>query len=399
MTAAASIAAVRSVAALVHLRASSMPSAFTCAASVRPGDIEIDAVHEASTEGTAAHEVMRQIAENNLNGLDTIPIAEIAQRFGVDADNLRMHGIYGLRMWHSIRDAYVGGAGEINLDAVVAGVRVSGHIDLFTMVGDIAHGADWKFGRLDHNYYHQVAAYMVLILLKHTHLLEVLFSICWMRDNEIETYRMTRAGMEAWIGSFEADVVNWNERLYRTGGHCRHCRRSTDCPALAAAARRDVAIISDDPTLAGRIAEGIGDLQPAELASLFRRSKAVEAFAKSLQEAIKMYSDRTGPIDDGAGGELRYVETDGSRIIDTLAAWPVLLERLTPEELAGAVKVGVSKVEAAVADKANALAIAAGKAPRQGAAAKRELGLALEMANAVRRVPGRQFRDQRKKGG
>jgi uncharacterized protein DUF2800 len=396
MSAAASIAAVRSVTALVHVRASSMPAAFTCAGSIRAPDIEVDPVNEAATEGTAAHEVMRFIAEGDLQNLDTIDISGIAQRYGVDPDGLRIHGWNGLFMWKHIRAAYIGGAGEINLEAVIAGVRVSGHIDLFTRVGDIAHGADWKFGRLDHNYYHQVAAYMVLILLKYPELHEVLFSICWMRDKDIETYRMTRDGMAAWIASFEAEVVQWNERVFRPGGHCRHCRRSASCPALAAVARRDVEILSEDPSIAERIKNGLGDLKPAELVSLYRRAKAVEAFAKSLQDGVKDYVDRTGqPLQDGEGGELRFVDTDGSRVIDPQTAWPVLQAKLSEDELANAIKISVSKVEAAVADRANAAAVAAGKKPRKGAEAKRDLNVALEAVHAIRRVPGRQFRDQR----
>jgi hypothetical protein len=389
MSAAAAIAAVRSVGALVHIRASAMPEAFTCAGSVYPADMDIDGVNEASTEGTAAHEVMRVIAEKDVMDLDALPIAEVAQRYNVDFENLRMHALNGIRMWRKIRGAYAGGAGEIDLEAAIAGIRVTGHIDLFTRVGDIAHGTDWKFGRLDHNYYHQVATYMVLILLKYPELQEVLFSICWLRDDEIEVYRMTRAGMEAWIASFEAEIVHWDQRTFRTGGHCRWCPRSASCPALAAAARRDVAILAEEPSIAERIKEGLGDLAPADIVSLFRRAKAVEDFAKSFQEAVKQLVDRTGPLRDGNGWELRYIDTAGSRVIDPARAWPVLTSRFSEEELSSALKIKLGRLEEIVADKAE---------KRKGAEAKRKLNAELDLVHAISKFPGRQFRDQRIKG-
>src|SRR5690606_41194274 len=48
---------------LTSVRASSLPLAFRCAASLRPEGPRIDSVHEAAADGIAAHECLRALVD------------------------------------------------------------------------------------------------------------------------------------------------------------------------------------------------------------------------------------------------------------------------------------------------------------------------------------------------
>ena len=71
-----------------------------------------------------------------------------------------------------------------------------------------------------------------------------------------------------------------------------------------------------------------------------------------------------------------------------MKAWPLLQPRLSDEEIAGCMKLSAAKLDDAVAKKAG---------NGKGAAAKRELGEALEKAGAVERVVIEQMREVTKK--
>jgi len=371
---------------ITTVRASSLPLAFECPASVRPVEVRINPISEPANEGSAGHEVMRQIAESDARSLDGIDLGAIAARFGVDPDDLRPIAFNGLWIWGQIRESFRDAQGEMDLEATIGGIALTGHVDLISISGEVANLIDWKFGRVDRDYANQVKAYAALVLHRFPQVQKVSASIAWMREREIEPYSMTRAQLADWETGFLSTVVSW-DGVFRPGPGCWKCPRSHACPAMTATVRRDVeALVGED--MAARMAEGLASLPDSEVVALHRRAKQIGKLIDSLTEAVKMRVDAAGgALPDGAGAELRFIEVQ-KRELDPQKAWPIVQAKLSDEELAGCLKISPSKLDDAIAAKAGR-----GK----GAAAKRDLAAALEQAEAITTVPQRQLRDARAK--
>jgi hypothetical protein len=366
------------------IRCSALPAAFDCPGSLAPVDLAIDPVSPPADEGSAGHEVMRQIAETDAKSLDGIDLQAAAHRYGVDVDDLRPQAFNALWIWRQIRDSFPDARGELDLRATFGTFELTGHLDLLSVVGQQANLADWKFGRLDRNYAEQVFGYATLVFANYPEVQTVSAFLGWMRDREVEPYTITRERAGAWVARLREQVVQW-DGTYHPGPGCFHCRRSTECPAVVAMARRDIAVISE---IAEQPAIDLATMEPAQVVQLHRRAKMVAKFCESLETAVKLRVDQEGgALPDGAGTELRFV-TITKREVDGLKAWPVLQACLSDEEIAGCMKIGIGKLEDAVATKA-------GKG--KGAGAKRDLAAALEAADAITVNPSRQLRDMRTK--
>src|SRR5690606_20205423 len=210
---------------LTSVRASSLPLAFRCAASLRPEGPRIDSVHEAAADGIAAHECLRALMDRGAIDWDGIP--EVAERHGADPEQVRILCSLGVRLWKSVSAVFAGALTEVAMSAeVMPGVLLTGHADLVATNGTVAHVGDWKTGRKDSDYSHQMRAYGALVMLDNLELTEVTVSVLWVRDEEIESYRMTRAGAEAWLRELADRVIRW-DGVYRTGSHCAQDRKST----------------------------------------------------------------------------------------------------------------------------------------------------------------------------
>jgi hypothetical protein len=372
-------------AALTAIRASSLPMAFACPASIR-GELRLDQTSDAASEGTAAHKIMEQISGRDLSSLDDIDVVGIADLHRIDAEALRMHAVNGIWMWKRIRPAFViGTRGEAELSATIAGINVTGHVDLMASDDEIANLADWKFGRLDRDYYHQLAGYMALALKAHPNFKRVTASICWMRDREIEPYSMDREQAEAWEAHLEAEIVRWDGRTFRPGAHCAHCPRFHDCPAVLAEVKALVAMFGDVDAI-DKADGALSTMPGSEIMALYRRTKMVAKFCESLQDLVKVKADRDGPIAGGDGYELRYVASDGARVVDPLKAWPVLQEKFSDDEIGAFTKVSISAAEKLMRAKAP---------PRKGAEFVRRFAAELEAVGAVSKKPSRAFREVR----
>jgi hypothetical protein len=328
--------------------------------------VSITSSHEAATAGTAAHEAMRAV----VSGLDP-DLDELARRHGVDRDELGRLVWYGRKIWTELAPSFP----DPETEVTVTGGSLTGHVDLLSLyrsdptlvLCDRAAGIDWKSGRKDSDYFHQVAGYAYCVLSEHSEVDEITFSVAWLRDCEVETYVFTRVQLEAW----RAGLVNAMDSPddFRTGPQCECCPRSTNCPALMAVVRRDVEMFSAEEP--GALLDGA---TPDQLIAVLRRAKSVAKFAEGAEKLIRERVRASGPLVGSDGTKIALVEEPGARVIDTALAWPVLQERLTDDEIAKAVKVSITKAQDAVAEKAP---------PRGKGAAKKELSEALDAAGAV----------------
>lgn len=349
-----------------------MPTAFKCPGSVRPCLVEVEAVGEAAETGTAAHACFEQLPRNG--AIDWDSIDRICDELEGDSEEVRFLCIKAERMWATLKNHFPSALTEVHTrydlpSLNVEWLRLSGHIDLFTLTGTWARILDWKTGRLDANYSHQMKAYMAMILEEFPHLEGATATIVWVRTEDVENYTMTRAEAREWLAKFRTMIVDW-DGVYHTGDHCGHCRRAHECDAGNELARTYVSAIADVGL--HDINAAIATMEPDAAIALYHRAKMVRDIAEKALDALKIRAH---------AGEIRGTETrlemqkENRRAVDIVLAWPVL-EGLgfTPEDYARVMKMSISKCEQVMADRA----------PRgEGKAARARVAKLLQQAGAI----------------
>lgn len=358
---------------LIKLRASAMPTAFKCAGSVQPCALEAEEVNEAAENGTATHKCLEPLATKG--AVEWENINNVCDELDGDSEEVRMLCSKATKLWSKIRDTFPAALTEIavsyELPALeVAGLKLTGHIDVISIVGNQVRILDWKTGRLDANYAHQMKAYLAMVILAYPELEGGTATIAWVRSGDVENYTMTRQDALKWVHDFEERVVNW-DGVYRTGDHCVHCRRFHECQAGNALARSYVAAIGDVGL--DSVESQVLTLDPNACIELYHKARYVSQIADKALKAIKGRAERQGEI---IGKESKlYIETEGRRELDPQKAWGVLdAHGFTESDFAAVIKMPISKVEKRVGEMA-------GKGA--GAAAKRDIAQKLELAGAI----------------
>lgn len=373
------------------IRCSALPAAFTCPPSVQPVDVEIDPVNEAADGGSAGHEVMQHIIDGELNSLDDVPLTEIAHRWAVEPEELKIQAFVGLGVWNSLRLEFPSAQAEVELtaqfqldDDIV--LELSGHIDVLSVMHARRRAklGDWKFGRADKNHAHQVKGYQALTMGAYQEIEQVDGIVGWMVAREVEHYSMTRVQMWDWLEEVKKRLIQW-DGTYRPGEQCTFCRRNHQCAALTAMARRDVLILGGEE-MAAKIESGLADVPDVDLISVYRRNRVLSKLIDSMDEAVKRRVEAAGGVlPDGDGRELRFVDS-AKRVLDPILARPVLEARLTEREIAGATVLRPSQLDKAIADKT----ARGGKK-----AAIEEMNDALQAAGAVSEEKSKRLMDLR----
>jgi len=370
------------------IRASSTPEGLLCPGSWRTGELRISPYSGEGALGSACHEVLARVVEQDMMILEALDIPATAQRWGVEVEELRILCAFGLQAYRQLRDVIEGAEVEAELVTELApGTVLTGHIDVLKIDHEKGKAVflDWKTGRVDRDYRAQLQSYALLVLACNPELKSCMGSIVWLREGDVESYGFDQADAAAFTQTL-VKAVRWEDRTYRPGPHCAHCIRSHDCPAVVAMVKRDVAMLLPDDGGPTTI-ESVTLLPPEKVVDLYHKAKAVAAFCESALEAVRLRLRTDGPITTTPTRELRMIGVE-RREVDPVKAWPLLQPRLSDEEIAGCMKLSAAKLDDAVAKKA-------GKG--KGAAAKRELGEALEKAGAVERVVIEQMREVTKK--
>lgn len=368
------------LAALLSVRASGTPLAFRCPASIRPSGLPISESSEPADLGSATHEALRPLAEGGSVQWDDLP--RIAGEWGVEIEDLRMLCAMGTKLWPEVAASFAGALTEVPLShEVVPGTVLTGHLDLLAITGTVARAADWKTGRKDHDYSHQMRAYGTLVLLEDPSLTEVTVTILWLRDGTAENYTIDRPGALAWVRRLRAEVIAWDGTYHPSPKNCAHCPRSHECAAASALIRRDVSAFVEQGVDAS-----LATMAPGRKLALYRSAAMVEQYAKRVRAALRADVEEHGPI-EGEDGTLAIV-VEPQRELVPLAAWPVLEGAgFGDAEFTEVLDLSISKVEKLVATRA-------GKG--KGAAAVRALRENLTSASALRTRNVQKLVDQRK---
>lgn len=367
---------------LLEVRASALPLAFTCPGSAQPPTVPAADASYPARLGSAVHQVLRGLAETG-----QVPWTEVngaADRWGVSADEVSVLCGLAQKLWPSIAASFPEAISEVPLSAEISrGLMLTGTADLVSVRGRTARILDWKTGRKDRNYAHQVKGYAALVLAEDHELDSASATIVWLRDQAIENYTMTRAAMTEWASGLAEQLLSW-DGIFHPGGHCMECPRSHECAAANALVRRDISMFSSE-ALAASMEADLAKMAPADVIELLRKADTVAYFAGRVRSAVKAHVLANGDI-VGDGSRLT-IESQDRRELDPIAAWPVLeAAGLTGEELAACVDVHISRIEGTVAKKAGR-----GK----GAAAVRELTAKLEEATAVHRKQTQILKEKR----
>ena len=330
------------------LRASAMPLAVKCPGSIRNTEIRINASNEAADAATAAHILSRQLPENGRIDFEQCDI--VAAQCGCDADELRYLCACATKLWAKVKDSYPRALTEIAVDypLEISGLSITGTMDGIAIFGDYANLYDWKFGRLDTDYYEQMMAYASMVLKRFPHLTHVNITILWARTQEAETYTVTREAADEWMRKIEAEVVNW-DGTYHPSEKCIHCPRYYECPAANSLTRACVASISNVDV--DSIAEQIASMPADQLIQLRRQAKVVEHIAGVTNEAIRNLLLKRGEI---VGSQaMLTLESQPRREAEPTKTWEAAEEAgLTWFEFTDAVKVSLTKLEKMIKEKA-----------------------------------------------
>lgn len=317
--------------------------------------------------GTASHDALRGVVHET-----HVDMRLIAARHGVSEKELGPLVWFGRKAWEELKASFPLPETEVDvsLSDVANGLKLTGHIDVLSIIGRSARGIDWKSGRKEESdYYAQMAGYAACLLRGGYNIDDVTFTVVWLRSQTVETYRFTRSDSVEFLDEVQVHLA---DARYTHGEHCAYCPRSHECPALIALGRRDAALFTADDEAA--LVFDLAKMSPAMVVDVRRRAKMLEKFAASLDAAIKWRIASTGALPSGDGYQLDLVEENGKREVDTLKAWPVLQRVLTDEEIAQCVTVSASGVDEIVAKKAGR---------GNGAAAKRALAEELKALGAL----------------
>ena len=318
--------------------------------------IRITGGGEAANLGTALHAVQAGAIKG-----EPVDLLDVAAEYDVDHDELQRLAIWAWRAWQGLAEWFPDPQTEVSISGTDEeyGIELTGHADVLSVDHERRRLAicDWKSGWLDHDYTAQLRGYALLALLHYPDIMHVYLVSCRIRDQTYSGEMLTRKQIEDWWDQFAGRL---NEGGYNPGRHCGHCPVRLGCPAREKHLAESVEWM------------GITD---GDLGELLDRAKALEFAAGAVKDQIRAEVIAAGGRWKCGDGRELVITEQPRRSIDFAAGWPVIQAALPDADLAGAVTISKSKVEAAAKE-------AAGRG-RKGKAVQ-ELLDRLDVAGAMR---------------
>jgi hypothetical protein len=358
-----------------------MPMACLCPGSVRHDGLLVAMASDAASNGSAAHELVTALPR--MGDIDWTIVDAVCSRYpGADQKEVRLLCGLAVSLWARVSSSFPNALAEVSVPDVRSDeFELTGHMDLVAIIGDEARLADWKFGRRDYNYRHQMLAYLSLLLTRYPELHRGTATILWARDQELEQYSLDQHGAADWLRSVLTDVVRW-DGVFHPGAHCQYCRRHVSCHGANAIERAAVAALSG--VSPEDVKAQIAEMPTGQVIALYRQAKLAEATAKAVRDAIRNRA-RGAEINDGT--TRLYLAETTRRQLDLVKAWPVLEQAgFGDKEFSVCASLSLADAEGIVAKKAG---------PGSGAKAKRELSDRLDAAGAITRITTHRVEERR----
>lgn len=332
---------------MLSIRCSRLPLVTLCPQAARAPAFDLDSSSAIARLGTACHEILgdRILGHQSWKAIGPgfSDMVEVAERFGVEIDELRPLASVTLKLWERVKgyfpDPQVEQRMELRDDG--RGLELTGHVDVLSLVPaeDEIRILDLKTGRIDSDPRAQLRGYGALAL-KHYVARKVYACQLRPRDGVLEGWRWTREELEDWYARL-ADSVTVNP-AYHVGRQCTHCPRWAECQAAKEYTRGVIEHL-------GALEYG-GALTGEQAIDLYGAVKHAEAVAEMGRTVLRAsVADAGGAIwHEESGLVLRQTKT--ARILWD-AGETILRERLG-ERLAEAVDVSKTKAEKIVRDAA-----------------------------------------------
>lgn len=345
----------------------------------------IDEVNEAGATGTCAHDGLADLVRAGHVDWDGVP--ELARRHNIDNEG-ELRGLLsnGWKLWSQVRDSYPNPSTEVYMEVELETpsgllVKLTGTADIIGSNGVHLYVGDWKTGRKDKDFSEQLKGYCALALILNPGAESATAGILWVRELEYEQHTMSRSELQPWLDRLVKSVAEW-DGVYRPGvEHCLHCKRSHECEAGNALARRDFAIIANEDT-AGHLEDRTTLREmirsnPGKVVALVEMARVAQKRAERALAAIRDEVIRSGDI--VAGGKKITTQKTEKRHLKVLESFALLQDKhgFEDAEFNEVLSISAAKAEAIISTRA-------GKG--NGAKAVRELREQLAEIGAVNTV-------------
>jgi hypothetical protein len=325
---------------MITVRPSKIPLLILCPPSHAAG-MCIDGDNQPARAGTAAHKGGAQYAITGLHD----SVQQLADEHGVeDVEDLGLLLAFVRQAVESLRENFPSPIVETKLAVQLADdVLLTGTPDMQSVFPDTVSTADYKSGWKHNDHYDQLRSYAILGTEVHDKP-KATVSLVWLRDRKIDTRSITREELKPFKDQIVASARQVEAQNYRTGEHCQFCPRSHECPARHALVRqtvRDIAGIDIDRLLA-----------TPNLGEVYAGLKCIEKSCDDFRSALKMAVEQKGGEHVAADGSKFAFTEINKRELDPMKSWPVLSARLSPEAIAGSMKISLTKTLDAIGETA-----------------------------------------------
>lgn len=315
-------------------RASAVPQAVLCAASAHPAALNIvSGKTEPSRMGDATHESQAAAVAGKFLDPD-----ELAQKHRVDPDELGYLCRAGRKAWESISHLFALdpiAEGELSWVDESAGIVLTGHPDVFSVVSTHANLADWKSGFLWSDCIDQLRAYAWLLMQSLG--VETVTAIhVNIRRGEIERFDFNYDDLAAWWLGFTSRVLAGREDFSPGLEACKHCPRWHECPA-----GKELAIDTMEEIVT--FADGVEAIAPNLIVQAYRQAKFVIKIAEQIIDQARTIVVHEGDISDMDGRTL-VIERQAREKIEAEAAWETIVGAVGMTGLAACSTIGKTKL-------------------------------------------------------
>lgn len=338
----------------LNIRASRCDTAWECAESIvlDPERVRINQPHELTELGIAFHEWARSIESDERSDP-----AVIAQRYGVDADELDMLCAFAMIAERDIGNWFAGSDTEVEYSHTCefdcppyTHLRLSGSIDRQKIVDEKSwRHLDYKTGYLDGGYDHQQRCYAFLAVINDPEIEEVYSAVSYVRLGWWEAKTYTREELLAWHRDFMLRLRN-GLGSFNPADHCGRCDRLHGCPGAKAYTQHSLAILGDGTVPVELTVANKATMGPV-LAQYLRDVRFIEKRCQQFRAVLKMQIQNVGPVPSGIDGKVLGITKSSRRSLDAKRSWPILVQHLSQDEINGACSVSLSKCQDAVAAK------------------------------------------------
>lgn len=211
----------------LEIRCSALPRITLCPGSAQPPTIYYLSDSDEARLGTAVHDVL---AAWVLQGeSEKLFLDAKAREHQVDHEELSRLVWSAWGMWRADLEQYFRfPMVERYLEKEVAGLKLTGHIDVLATPAEEVRILDWKTGWADSfDYWPQMQGYCWLALQEHPQVNAAWACVCWARSGAVERQRWTREELDGWF----LELLKSLQPNYRPGEHCGYCPRTNECEA------------------------------------------------------------------------------------------------------------------------------------------------------------------------